>query len=472
MDLPELVFEPATEQARLIRLREVSPVELTEAYLERIEAHDGGLGSFVTVADATARQAARAAQEQLGSPDLPSLHGVPVSVKELNDVAGLPSSSGLAAYQHRVATGDDSVVRRMRTAGCVILGKTASPALGIGCVTEPAGFPPTRNPWDRTRTPGGSSGGAGAALAAALCAVSHGSDGGGSIRIPASWCGLVGLKPSRGRVSSAPRSNSLLATSGPIARTVLDVATLLDVMSGPEPGDAFWAAPPQTPFAAEVGRDPGRLRIALSLGGREVAPEVAAALQTTAALLESLGHHVEPADPDPTWGRVIEESLPDTGAPGLAAVVAALPTRDGLDPLVAALAAYTEPLPAEAVANAEARMTERARRALVFLSSYDALLCPTTAKSPPHIGEHRELDVLDLFAMWESYVPFTTMWNYTGQPAISVPVGLDGNGLPMGMQLVGRPADDAGLLRLAGQLETAIAWTQRPPTYDVRRMRS
>lgn len=463
MQLSEVIFAPATEQSRLVRAGELSAVELVDAYLDRIERIDGSVGAYVTVAADSARQAARAAQDRLPLGDLPPLLGVPVSVKELNDVAGLPSTSGLAALRGRLATADDNVVRRMRAAGAIVIGKTTSPALGIGCVSEPAGFAPARNPWDLSRTPGGSSGGAAAALAAGLCAISQGSDGGGSIRIPASWCGLVGLKPSRGRVSSAPQPSSLLSTCGPITRTVLDAAVLLDVISGPELGDAYWAAPPLRPFADEVGRDPGRLRIAVSLGGRDIDEGPRAALDASIEVLTSLGHVVEEADPDPTWGWVIEESLHGLRAPGVAAVAAALPTQDGLDPLLASLIEYSASLSAQSYVETHAAMLDRARRVTMFFGDYDALLCPTVAKGPPRVGEHRDLDVAALFATWEGYVPFTTMWNWTGQPAISLPVGLDAAGLPVGIQLVGRPGGDSGLLRLASQLEAAVRWEHIRP---------
>src|SRR5205085_3874084 len=286
----ELAFTPALELAARIRARELSPVELTELYLERIERLDPQLNAFVHL---DADGALAAAHDPHDGP----FAGVPIPIKDLTDVAGLPTTYSTKAYARNVAAADAAVVRRIREAGFVVLGKTNTPEFGTIGVTESELNGNCRNPWDLSRTPGGSSGGAAAATAAGLCPLAHGTDGGGSIRIPSSCCGLVGLKPSRGRVSPAPfGSGSLgLGTSGPIARTVRDAAALLDVMAGYEPGDSYVAPAPERPFLAEADVEPGRLRIAVTADPPSpvpVDPSCISALQSAADLLEDLGHDV------------------------------------------------------------------------------------------------------------------------------------------------------------------------------------
>lgn len=255
----------------------------------------------------------------------------------------------------------------------------------------------------------------------------------------------------------------MITTAGPLTRSVLDAAAFLDLLAGNEPGDGFVLPTPERTFAAEVGRDPGRLRIAVSLGGREIEPAYRSLLDDTIHLLEGLGHRVEEADPDPTWGCLFEETLPYAfGVPGLPARIRALPTLEGLDPLVSQLAEYSGTLTAELLVQREADLYERARRISTFLAQFDMLLSPTVAKAPPLVGAHRELDVPELITMWEEYGPFTAMWNWTGQPAISVPAGLDDRGLPVGMQLVGQLGNEAALLRVAAQLEQVRPWKGHP----------
>ncbi|MHB8508907.1 MAG: amidase [Candidatus Dormibacteria bacterium] len=430
----DLAFLPALEQARLVRQREVSPVELVQTYLQRIERLDPTLNSYITVVGDQAIATARAAEAVAGQAETSPLHGVPVSIRDLHLTAGIKTSFGIHQMRNFVPPVDDTAVAKLRSAGLVILGKTAAPAIGQGCVTEPVGFLPCRNPWDTDRTPRGSSGGAGAALAGGLCALSEGSDGGGSIRIPSAWCGLVGVKPSRGRVSTAPAPSNLLAAHGPMAHTVSDAAAMLDIMSGPVLGDAYWAPPPDRSFLKEVSIPPGRLRIAVSLGGSDVAPAIRAALEATVLLLTELGHDVVEADPDPTWSRLFEEIIDAMAGPGTEMVVKSLGLEPGpdLDPIVMGMVLMGRDVTANDYVAADANMMRRARQVTEFFSDYDLLLSPTTAKPPPHIGEHRELSVRELFLAWERYVPFTTMWNATGQPAISVPSGLDDQGSPSG----------------------------------------
>ena len=299
----QLLRRPATELAALVRAGEVRAAELTELALERIEALDPALGAFVDV-DADGALAAAAAAIAPG--DRRPLAGVPVAVKGNRAVTGLRLTSGASLPGDARAAHDHNVVRRLRAAGAVVVGTTTMPEYGILPVTEGRRFGPTRNPWDTTRTPGGSSGGSAAAVAGGMVPFAHGNDGGGSIRIPAACCGLVGLKPQRGRISHAPEiGEQFLSQDGVLTRTVAETAALLDVLAGPEPGDSSWAPPPPEAFAASAAREPGRLRIAVtcapSLEDVPVAPACADAVREAALLLERLGHDVVEADPP--WGE-------------------------------------------------------------------------------------------------------------------------------------------------------------------------
>ena len=455
----DLAFTPALDLVRLLRGGQVSPAELVEVFLRRIEQANPRLGAYVTVAAGTAR--AEAAAGAAGA-----LAGLPLSIKDLHATAGITTTMGAACLRGHVPDSDDHTVGLLRGAGAVVLGKTTAPMFGLGCVSEPYGFPPARNPWDPRRTPGGSSGGAGAAVAAGLCAAAHGSDGGGSIRIPAAWCGVVGLKPSRGRVSLAPKPSSLTGTEGPLTRTVADAALLLDVMAGPVLGDAFWAPPPQRSFTAQLDEPLGRLRVGVAFGERAVAAPIRDAVERVAGLLADAGHAVSHHEPVARWAHPIEDFMPRSGA-GYRAALAELPTTEDLDPLVAAAAEHTEGISADDHVAAQGEMLARARRATESFATVDLLLTPTVAKPPPLVGEHRELAFEELFVTWESYVPFTTMWNWSGQPAISVPAGFDDEGLPLGVQLVARPAEEGLLLRAAALVEQALALPAQVPDLEV-----
>ena len=304
--MSDVIWLSATEQADLLRRREISSTELVRAYLARIEALNPRLGAYVTVCADDALAAARAADQQLAlpvPPDAPFL-GVPISIKDLVETKGVRTTYSSRAFADYVPDFDAAVVRRLKNAGFVLLGKTNTPEFGNLSFTESILNGVCRNPWNTERTPGGSSGGAAAAVAAGLCPVGHGSDGGGSVRTPASCCGVVGLKPARGRISCAPglgESMVGLSTDGTLTRTVLDAAAMLDVMAGYETGDPYWAPPPARPFRDEVGASPGTLRVAfttVSPTGHPMTPECVAAVRSTARLLADLGHHVEEACPD------------------------------------------------------------------------------------------------------------------------------------------------------------------------------
>ncbi|MBL1179360.1 amidase [Pantanalinema sp. GBBB05] len=466
MNLLDLAFAPALEQARLIRRKEVSPLELTELYLDRIQQLDPKINSYFWVAADHAIAEAKAKTESLAgnSEELPLLFGVPISIKDLNPVAGMPCTFGVRLLKKQIATADDGVVRRIRQAGCIILGKTATSEMATLPYTEPDGFPPTRNPWQLDYTPGGSSGGAAAALAAGLCAISHGSDGGGSIRGPAFCCGLVGIKPSRGRVTHAPVGDRLngIATNGPIGRTVADAAALLDVMAGYEVGDPYWLPDPDPSFLAATTQNPGRLKIGLATtiqpaGDADQVCQQAAI--DTARLLETLGHEIEVVSLDfsnlvEPFRTVYQAILGDAGWAGitlLGKVNRWLSLRAQLCSSGKYLRAVTE-------------MQKEARRIVGLFDSMDVLLSPTYMHPPIRIQEWAKLSpakTLDKVIDWIAPCP---PFNASGQPAIAIPTGLTPQGLPIGVQLVGRPAAESTLIALAAQLEAAQDWGhQRPP---------
>jgi amidase len=462
----DVAFLPATEQARLVRARELSPVELAETYLARIERLDPELNAYVTVTSERALAEARAAEEAVaGGGELPPFAGVPVAVKDLTRTRGVRTTFSCPAYAQHVPEVDDNAARRIRKAGFVLLGKTNTPELGTTPVTESAlnGF--CRNPWSTDRTPGGSSGGAAAALAAGLCPVAQGSDGGGSIRIPASCCGVFGLKPSRGRVSSAPLASvDGFGTSGPLARTVADAAALLDVLEGYETGDAWWAPPPERPFAEEVRREPGRLRVGLTTSPPAkvpVDPACAAAAEDAASLLVELGHEVEEVDPDwhePELMRLFTAVWQTY--PGL------FPLEDEsvLSPLNRALLDSARATSSVDYAGALFRLQVTARKVVALWGRVDVLLTPTLALPPVPIGwQDEEADPWAQFARGALFTPFTPIVNVTGQPAASLPLTWSEDGLPIGVQLVGPPAGEASLLRLCAQVERARPWAERRP---------
>jgi amidase len=456
----DLAFMGATEQAELVRRREISPAALVETYLERIERLDPQLNAYVTVCADRALAAARTAEaSNAKSP----FHGVPISIKDLAETAGVRTTFSSRAYADFVPEYSVAVVHRLEDAGFVMLGKTNTPEFGSTAVTESELNGACRNPWDTTRTPGGSSGGAAAAVAAGLCPVGHGSDGGGSIRIPASCCGLFGIKPSRGRVSPSPYGGlEGLSTNGPITRTVLDAAALLDVMAGYETGDPYWAPPPERLFAEEVRREPGRLRIAITATPGFDAPVDAvcvAAVEDAAQLLADLGHDVEEATPE--WH---DERLLDLFA-RVWQVSPALFARDLelLEPLNRVLAEEAARTSSVAYVEATAALRELARKVVAFWNDYDVVLTPTLAQPPVPIGSILVGEGWEQFHNAALFTPFTPIANVTGQPAVSLPLFWNGDGLPIGVHLIGRPADEATLFRVSAQLEQARPWRDRRP---------
>jgi amidase len=468
----ELLLRPVTELAALVRAGEVAARELVDLALDRIEALDSRVNAFIDV-DA---DGARAAAEAIAPGDDRPLAGVPLGVKGNRAVAGRPLTLGAEFMGDLVAPRDHGTVQRLRQAGCVVVGSTNLPEWGIQPVTEPRRFGPTRNPWDLERTPGGSSGGSAAAVAAGMVPVASANDGGGSIRIPAACCGLVGLKAQRGRISMAPDvGGHLLAVDGVLTRTVAESALLLDVLAGPEPGDAFWAPPPPEPFAQAARREPPALRIALALTpplpDAPVAPACVEATRDAARLLESLGHAVE--EVEAPWSQ---PGLFDTFArvfgPAVCVqiAVAALvrerePTEEDLEPLSWWLWQRTRALDATAHHLAELRLMAAARAIVTWSAPYDAVLTPALAEPPVPVGalDPTGPDPEATFARAAAFTPWTAVCNMTGQPAISLPLFAGDDGLPLAVHLIGRPAGEGPLLALAAQLEAARPWAQRRP---------
>jgi len=466
MNQVDLAFAPALEQARLIRSKEVSPLEFVKLYLQRIQRLDVQLGSYFTVMAESAIADAKVKTHHLAmakdASELPPFFGVPISIKDLNQVAGVACTYGTQALREAVATDDDGVVTRIKQAGFMILGKTATSELGSLPYTEPLGFPPARNPWNLDYTPGGSSGGAAASVAAGLCAIAQGSDGGGSIRGPAACCGLVGIKPARGRVSSAPVGERLsgMATIGPLARTVADAAALLDVMSGYLTGDPYWLPDPNPSFLAATTQQLSPLRVAFitalpPLGKAD--PVCQQAVQQTVQLLSELGHLVEPADLDLSdliepFTTVWQTSIAASGIPG-----------ELLQPMNRWLLERTTS--AGDYLRAVSQTHVIARRIVAFFDSVDVLVLPTYMHQPILVGEWASLspeETLEKIIHWIAPCP---PFNASGQPAITLPTGFDSNGLPISVQLVGRPAAEATLIALAAQMEAARPWSQNRPAF-------
>jgi amidase len=468
----DLMFRPASELAGMVRAGELSARELVETSLERIEELNPQLNAFVEV-DA---ERALATAEEIGPGDQRPFAGVPIAIKNNRPVKGLRLTYGCSLMSEYVADYDHNITRRLREAGFVIVGTTTLPEYGILPTSEARLFGPTRNPWDLDRTPGGSSGGAAAAVAAGIVPVAHGNDGGGSIRIPAACCGLVGLKPSRGRISAAPElGDSSLGIDGVLTHTVADTAAILDVLEGYELGDATWAPPPSEPFTVAAQADPGKLRIAAStqppVPDTVVDPLCAQAVSDAAEVLRALGHEVE--EVEPPWqadglrglfGVVFSNHIALSIAYS-ANVAGREPTADDMEPMSWAIFSMIRKLGAVEGMAAAAQLQAFARRLISFLAPYDALLTPALAERPLPLGtlDTAAPEPMSTFTRSGLFTPFTPVFNASGQPGISLPMFEGEDGLPLGVQIVGRPAGEAALLALATQLEAAQPWAGRRP---------
>src|SRR3984957_16706980 len=467
------MFRSASELAGMVRRGEVSARELAQISLERIEELNPAINAFVQVDE----EGALATAAKIGAGDERPFAGVPIAIKNNRPVKALRLTYGCSLMAKHVAPYDHNITRRLRDAGFVIVGTTTLPEYGILPVSEAPLFGPTRNPWDLGRTPGGSSGGAAAAVAAGIVPVAHGNDGGGSIRIPAACCGLVGLKPARGRISPAPElGDSSLGIDGVLTRTVADTAALLDVLEGYELGDATWAPAPEEPFALSAEIDPGRLRIAVTTSPPQpeasVDPLCAGAVADATELLRSLGHEVEEVDVPwhdeevrDLFGVVFSNHIALSIAySGL--IAGREPTAEDMEPMSWAIFSMIGKLDAISGMAAAAQLQGFARRLITFLAPYDVLLTPALAERPLPLGtlDPGAPDPMATFTRSGLFTPFTPIFNATGQPGISVPLYEGPDGLPLGVQLVGRPAGEAQLLALATQLEAAQPWAERRPS--------
>ena len=459
------------ELAAAIRGRELSPVEITAHYLDRVEALNADVGAFYTVtADLARDQAAEAEKAVARATDLaalPPLTGVPIPIKDLNMVAGVRQTLGSLVYEDNVPDESDHVSAALRAAGAVMPGKTATPEFGLPCYTETAIGPPARTPWDLSRSAGGSSGGAGAAVAAGLAPAAQGSDGGGSIRIPSSVCGLFGIKPTRGRISKAPLVPDLfgLSIDGPLTRTVADAALLLDVMTGNRDGDMYPVPPlpDGETFLGHAGQEPGRLRIGRTkvnaVEGAEVHPDCVAAYEDASALLASLGHEV--IDMQPPF---IPEAVPafETLWYAMATLTPVDPAReDRLLPLTRYLRDRGKEVRAPDLIFAQAYLQFVVRGAWRILNDYDVVLTPTLAQPPRPVGYFDEVTPAENFERQKRFTPFAAMYNVTGQPAVNLPLYWSGGGLPIGVMLAGPMGGEGLLISLSAQVEAARPWKDR-----------
>jgi amidase len=467
----DLLFKPADELASLVRTGQVSSTELVGAALERIEQLDPTLNAFVHVdADGALETAAGIDRD-----DPRPFAGVPIAIKDTTAVAGMPYTMGSDLFGDFVPGHDSFVTRRIREAGFVIVGKTNMPEFGILPVTEPRRYGPSRNPWDTERTPGGSSGGAAAAVAGGMVPLAHGSDGGGSIRIPAACTGLVGLKPSRGRISRGPDlGDDFLVQDGVLTRTVAETASMLDVLNGYEVGDTTWAPPPPEPFADAAQRDPGKLRIGYTTTAPIDAPLDPPCEQATldaVQLLSELGHEVE--EVTAPWGEqdLLQTFVMAFGTPiamGLyfgGMVTGREPSPELVEPLSWTMYEGIRARTALEYLLARTQLSAISRGIIALWETYDVILTPALAERPVRIGEIDacSADPWEDFRRSGQFTPYTAIFNVTGQPAVSLPLSHGDDGLPSAVQLAGRPADEATLLSLAAQLEAARPWADRRP---------
>lgn len=460
VDITDLAFSGAAQQARMLADGSITAPALLELYLDRIARVDRELRAYRVVLAESARAEAEAAQELLDAGERLPLLGVPIAIKDDVDVVDEFTCLGSRSYG-QPATQDAEVVQRLRDAGAVILGKTSVPEMMLWPFTETVAFGATHNPWDLALTPGGSSGGSAAAVAAGLAPFALGSDGAGSIRIPSSWCGLFGLKPQRDRVPMAPHYDAWcgLSVNGPITRTVEDAALFLDVTTDlPSPDGGFVAA---------AARKPGKLRIAVSnrippmIVGR-VGKAQRAAVDGMVTLLRDLGHEVFVRDIDyPAWA-VYGHVLPRMFR-GAYDDVTKLPHAERLEPRTRGIAGLGRLVSNRQLARVRAAEATLATRVQSIFDDADVVLTPGTATGPSRIGQYQHRGGISTLAMVASRVPFHAIFNATGQPAAVVPWGLDANGVPVSVQFVGRPFDEATLLSLSRQIEITRPWHDRRP---------
>lgn len=470
--MTELHDLDATAQAELLGRREISAVELVRHHLDRIEQYSERLGAFITITADQALGEAAAADTARNAGHVPAFAGVPTAIKDLTPTAGVATSMGSALMRDFVPPADAHLVTLMRRAGFISLGKTNTPEFGLSSYTDNDLIGPARTPWDLTRNAGGSSGGAAAAVSARLVPLAQGSDGGGSIRIPSSACGVFGFKPSRGRVSVGPAGSdwSGLAVDGPITRSVRDAAALLDVLAHPMPGDLRPLPVPVVPFAECARRVPGRLRIArwsaTHLEGFAPGPDAVAAWESASRLLESLGHEVvDIANPFP---QELEPQFNVIWSSGIAGA----PIAPEDDPKLRANTRYWRARGAEATAVELARAMQfleaTTRTVITDLQQFDAMLTPTLALPPQPVTWFNESgDPVEDHRRELLFTPYTALYNMSGQPAANLPLHQTDEGLPVGVMLATHPGQDGLLFSLCAQVEAAAPWQgTSPPGFD------
>jgi amidase len=454
----------AWELRELVLKKEVRPREVAEFFLARVEQLNPKLGAFITVtADRALADASRLEQMSAAEGVKLPLFGVAYSLKDLLWTKDIRTTLGSKNFENWHAPFDAELAVRLANSGGILLGKTSTPEFGLRPVTEGGLCPPARNPWNLDHTAGGSSGGSASAVAAGLHPVAQGSDGGGSVRIPAACCGLVGLKPSRGRITTSPVAGegwAGLSTTGPIARTVRDAALMLDAMAGMMPGDPYAARPHTRPFVEEVTAHPKKLRLAVinhsALGSPD--DETLAALESACGAFREMGHSIEPLTLDPAamlgkFARVIV---------GASVASMNIPNPELLEPVVRASYEWGKKISAADYIRAVTGMHNTSREIIHTLMPYDALLAPTLTRPAVRIGT---LGLNPATSADEVYawIAFTFPFNSTGQPAVSIPNGFSKSGLPLALQIVGRPGDEAGIIALAAEFERARPWKDKHP---------
>ncbi len=465
MQTDELAFLPASDLAEAIRRKQVSPIEAVEAVLDRIDRVNPRLNAFCVVTGEAARADARAAEAAvLRGGRLGPLHGVPYSVKDLVITRGVRTAFGSRIYERNIPDEDAPVVERLRAAGAILVGKTTTPEFGWKGTTDSPLTGISRNPWDLTKSPGGSSGGAAAAVAAGLAPLAVGTDGGGSIRIPGSFCGVFGLKPTCGLVPVYPvPTTGTLSHVGPLTRTVRDAALMLSAMAGPDDRDplSFPGAGGDYTYGLETGIRDVRVAWSPTFGYARVPPEVRRVVEAAAARFRDFGCRVELvervfADPDPIWAPLFYGGV-------AARLQDALPEwRDRIDPGLLEVVEEGKRLSATEFKKAEFSRAGFYQEVRKLFLKYDLLLSPTLAAVPFEAGTERPLDSPGVSRL--SWVAFTYPFNLTGQPAATVPCGFTADGLPVGLQIVGARLQDALVLRAAAAFEAAAPWARRRPT--------
>jgi Asp-tRNA(Asn)/Glu-tRNA(Gln) amidotransferase A subunit family amidase len=453
----------AAELARKIREKKVSPVEVVESILDRIETINPKLNAYVTVtADTAVAEARRAEDDVMHGREMGPLHGVPVSIKDLMFTRGVRTTMGSRLLEDFVPEQDAVIVSRLKAAGAIVLGKTNTPEFGLKMMTDNPLFGATRNPWDLGKSPGGSSGGAAAAVAAGLGPLAAGSDGGGSIRIPSSCCGVFGIKPQLGRVPRYPTFHGaeILTHEGPIARTVEDAALMLDVTSGPHWGDVYSIPSPDTPFVESLRVGIKGMKVAWSpdLGYAEVDPEVRSICEKAARRFSDLGAIVEEAHPDVENPESYHATIYTVDhVVALSSFGTTEEIESVVDPLTALILYVGADVKAVDYARAMFARVDVAAKMGEFFRKYDLLLTPTLAAPPPAIDFAEPAEFL-------KWLPFILVFSLTGQPAASIPVGWTVDGLPVGLQVIGRPYDESSVFRAAAAFEESFPWSgARPP---------